>query len=64
MSVRIVTGNSALGPNESATVDLVVMDDFLYAEPQQIPLPSSAALLGLGLIAAAVLTRFANRPIG
>lgn len=31
--VRIVSGNAALGPNEVAPLDLVVMDDFIYAEP-------------------------------
>jgi hypothetical protein len=31
--VRIVSGNAALGPDETGTVDLVVMDDFIYAEP-------------------------------
>lgn len=59
-SIRIITGNAALGPNESATVDLVVMDDFLYGEPQQVPSPSSVELLGLGLglCAVTVLSRF------
>jgi hypothetical protein len=33
--VRITSGNAALGPNENLpTTDVVVMDDFLYAEPQ------------------------------
>lgn len=32
--VRIVYGNSALGPDESATVDVAVMDDFIFGEPQ------------------------------
>jgi hypothetical protein len=31
--VRIVSGNSALGPNESGASDLVAMDDFIYGEP-------------------------------
>jgi len=56
-SIRIVTGTSALGPNESATVDLVVMDDFLYAEPQGVPLPGSLVLLGLGLLVVAAVSR-------
>jgi hypothetical protein len=31
--------------------DVVVMDDFLYAEPSQaVPEPSSLALAGLGLL--------------
>jgi len=32
--VRIVYGNSALGPDDSATVDVAVMDDFFFGEPQ------------------------------
>jgi hypothetical protein len=50
-SVSITTGTTALGPSESPTVDLVVMDDFLYGEPQGIPQPRSMLLLGLGLVA-------------
>ena len=46
--VRIVTGTTALGPSETAGVDLVVMDDFLYAEPQVVPGPiAGAGLPGL-----------------
>ncbi|WP_447986215.1 PEP-CTERM sorting domain-containing protein [Nitrospira sp. Nam74] len=50
--VRITTGNSALGPSELAgtPIDVVVMDDFLYGEPQAIvPEPSSLLLLVTGL---------------
>jgi hypothetical protein len=32
--VRIEYGNGKLGPDESATYDVAVMDDFLYGEPQ------------------------------
>ncbi len=32
--VRIEYGNTALGPNDSGTVDVSVMDDFIYGEPQ------------------------------
>jgi hypothetical protein len=32
--VRITSGNSALSPNESPSLDLVVMDDFIYGEPR------------------------------
>ncbi len=31
--VRIISGNVALGPNETAALDAVAMDDFIYAEP-------------------------------
>jgi len=31
--VRITSGNTAPGPNESSVVDVVVMDDFIYGEP-------------------------------
>jgi hypothetical protein len=34
--VRIEYGNSALGPDESDTVDVAVMDDFLYSEPEPL----------------------------
>ncbi len=57
-SVRIVTGTSALGPNESSTLDLVVMDDFIYGEPQRVPQPSSVQLLGVALLAVVAMSRF------
>ena len=62
-SIRIVTGTDALGPNESPTVDLVVMDDFFFGEPQKTPQPSSAQLLGLALLAVAAMSRFARARI-
>jgi len=34
--VRIISGNAAPGPDEAGSLDLVVMDDFLYAEPVSI----------------------------
>jgi hypothetical protein len=37
-TVRIQTGNSAPGPNDSARRDIVMMDDFLYGEPQMLDL--------------------------
>ncbi len=37
--VRIVYGNSALGPNESNSTDVAVMDDFIYGEPQALSVP-------------------------
>ena len=59
--VRITSGNSALGPtdNPGGGVDVVVMDDFLYAEPQQVPEPASLALLLLG---ATIISLIATRP--
>jgi len=31
--VRIKSGNNRLGPDETRSRDLVVMDDFIYGEP-------------------------------
>lgn len=49
--VRITTGNQALGLADSNgnPVDVVVMDDFLYSEPQSIPEPAGLALAAGGL---------------
>jgi len=49
--VRITSGNTALGPNETPGVDVVVMDDFIYGEPVAVPEPGSLALIGSGLLA-------------
>jgi hypothetical protein len=35
--VRITTGDVAPGPDDDAKHDIVMMDDFLYAEPQPLP---------------------------
>jgi hypothetical protein len=56
--VRITTGNTAPGPNDTPAdfVDIVMMDDFLYAEPQEanggapVPEPMTWMLLGAGLL--------------
>lgn len=49
--VRITTGNAALGPNESSALDVVVMDDFIYAEPRRVvPEPRTLVLLIAGLV--------------
>lgn len=48
--VRIVTGNTALGPNDGGGLDVVAMDDFIYAEPRNVPEPATWLLLGTGLV--------------
>ena len=35
--VRITAGNVAPGPDDDSTNDIVMMDDFLYGEPQALP---------------------------
>jgi len=46
--VRIITGNAALGGVDSPTNDVVVMDDFVYAEPAAVPEPASWMMMTLG----------------
>lgn len=58
--VRITSGNQVLAAGNTLT-DLVVMDDFIYAEPtlgaQVVPEPSTVLLLGLGLASVAAASR-------
>jgi hypothetical protein len=49
--VRITSGNQILGAG-NVTEDLVVMDDFIFAEPTAVPEPPTLALAMLALIAA------------
>ena len=36
-SVRITTGDSAPGPDDDEKHDIVMMDNFIYGEPQALP---------------------------
>ena len=55
--VRITSGNALIGLDDDPTngVDIVVMDDFLYSEPNAAdvvtPEPSTFALMGVGISA-------------
>ncbi len=63
--VRITSGNAALGGNESGATDLVVMDDFIYAEPLAVslavPEPATLLLVAAALAALVVLRRRRQR---
>lgn len=51
--VRITTGTNALGvaDNPAQGVDVVAMDDFIFAEVQEVPEPTPLLLVGVGLLA-------------
>lgn len=44
--VRISYGTSALGPDDGGEVDVAVMDDFIYSEPQPVPAPQVTGASG------------------
>jgi hypothetical protein len=60
-SLRITTGNSALGVADGGGVDVVAMDDFLFAEPRAVPEPATLLLLGGGLAWLASTAAFRRR---
>jgi hypothetical protein len=60
-SVRMTLGNSPLGPNDGGEIDVVVVDDFIFGEPQRIAEPMTLALFGAGLVAAGVTRRRSGR---
>ena len=53
--VRVTSGNDVLGSPESGN-DLVVMDDFIYAEPLPLPEPGTMALLVMGTLGLGLVT--------
>jgi hypothetical protein len=60
--VRITNGNAALGPNEVPGLDLVVMDDFIYGEPNPVPGPiAGSGVAGLILTCGGALLVLARR---
>jgi len=52
----ITTGNLSIGPTDSTSDDVVVMDDFIFGEPIAVPEPTSATL-ALGSLALAFSAR-------
>ena len=56
--VRITSGNAALGPSDGGNIDVVAMDDFIFAEVQRtVPEPSTLLLLGAAALALRMTTR-------
>ena len=60
--VRIMSGNVAPGPTDGVGgADIVLMDDFLYAEPEAIPEPATLLLFGTALAAMTIKLRLGGR---
>jgi hypothetical protein len=66
--VRIVSGNAALGPDETGALDLVAMDDFIYGEPVSskglVISPSSGPLFQSGSFDVVIGVDSSTPPIG
>ncbi|MEM1344238.1 MAG: VPLPA-CTERM sorting domain-containing protein [Pseudomonadota bacterium] len=58
-SVTITLGTAVLGADDLPGLgqDVVVLDDFIYGEPQAVPLPPSVLLLGSALFGLATIQR-------
>lgn len=59
--VNLVSGNQELGVAESGTIDIIVMDDFLYKEPAAVPEPATLLLLGASAVGVSVAARRKRR---
>lgn len=59
--VRITSGNQVLAPGNTVE-DLVVMDDFIFGEPQAVPEPATVIVLGgMSLLSLPVMHRRKGR---
>jgi hypothetical protein len=56
-SARIILGDTAIGPNDGVDADIVVMDDFIFGEPQAVPEPVTLSLLAVGLAGVGFVAR-------
>jgi len=62
--VVITTGTAALGPDEGPGVDVVVMDDFFYGEPQRlVSEPHVIFLLSAGMVVLLAMTSRRSRRV-
>jgi hypothetical protein len=55
--VRITSGSVAPGPDDGPGADIVMMDDFIFSEPQGIPEPATLLLFSSAFASLALLRR-------